>query len=202
MQRRTLTLGILSLLTVSLLTSSSEALQRKKKTPPPKKPPVSKATPAAPTAGGTKGKVLAAVDAFEKAYQRKDKTTMLTKMMYPTKDKNILNKRYQWLRGYGVDEIPGMVRPPILFTTAPGSYVPTSYKVVKAEPIDAGNWLVVVSEKGSCQEEGKKYAVERVRHITLYLLYGKWYINNYYNTENPDEYGFWVDDIKDKMTEK
>lgn len=200
MQRRTLVWGILGLLTVSLFTSSSsEALQRKKKAPPKKKPPVSKTTP---TVGGNKGKVLAAVDAFEKAYQRKDKATMLTKLMYPTKDKNVLNKRYQWLRGYGVDEIPGMVRPPILFTTAPGSYVPTSYTVVKTEPIDAGNWLVVVNEKGSCQEEGKKFAVERVRHITVYLLNGKWYINNYYNTENPDEYGFWVDDIKDKMVEK
>lgn len=192
MQKRYLILGAVALLGLSLPVNAQKHKQGKSHKSP-------KAT--SNTASGTKGKVLAVIDAFEKAYQRKDKNTMLTKLVYPTTDKNILNKRYQWIRGYGVDEVPAAVRPPILFTTAPGSFVPKSYKVISVNAIDGANWGAVVEEKGSCQEEGKRFSVERKRNVTVTQMNGKWYINNYYNKENPDEFGFWVDDITDKMVQ-
>jgi hypothetical protein len=190
---RKLALLILGLSCLSLLCAApSHAAQKRKRG----KQASSKA--AAPV-GGTRGKVLATIDAFEKAYQRKDKNTMLLKLMYPTTDKNLLNKRYQWLRGYGVDEVPAANRPPILFITAAGSYVPKTYKVISANPTSSANWTAVVEETGSCQEEGKRFSVKRRRTVTLAGMNGKWYIDNYFNPENPDEYGFWVDDITDEM---
>ncbi len=148
------------------------------------------------------GSALAVVDAFEKAYQRKDKNTMLLKLMTPTKDTGTLNKRYQWLRGYGVDELPSAVRPPILFTTALGSYVPTAYKVVSSSAVSAQEYSVTVKENGGCREEGVNYKVERTRRFKLLKLNGKWFVSDYVNPTNTEEYGFYVDDISDKMVKK
>jgi len=148
------------------------------------------------------GSALAVVDAFEKAYQRKDKNTMILKLMTPTKDVGILNKRYQWYRGYGVDEKPSAVRPPILFTTAPGSYVPTTYKVVTSGANSSQEYSVTVKEKGGCREEGVNYSVERVRRFKLLKVNGKWLVSDYVNPTNTEEYGFFVDDISDKMVKK
>lgn len=152
------------------------------------------------SAGGKSA--LAVVEAFEKAYQRKDKNTMILKLMTPTKDVGTLNKRYQWFRGYGVDEKPSAVRPPILFTTAPGSYVPTTYKVVSSSAVSATEYSVTVFEKGGCREEGVNYAVERTRRFKLLKVGGKWLVSDYVNPTNTEEYGFFVDDISDKMVKK
>jgi len=32
------------------------------------------------------------------------------------------------------------------------------------------------------------------------LTKGKWYVMDYFLKENPEDYGFWVDDIVDHMT--
>ena len=186
--------GAIAVLGLTLLSTMPTTAQKHKHKP-------TKPTKGASKPSGTRGQVAAVIDAFEKAYQKKDKATMLLKLMYPTTDKNIINKRMQWLRGYGIDEVPAAVRPPILFTTAPGSFVPTTYKLVSANPVDGTNWSAIVEEKGGCREESKRFSVERKRNVTLLQMKGKWYINNYYNQINPDEYGFWVDDITDKMVQ-
>lgn len=194
MKHRNLLLATLGLVGLTLLATMPANAQKHKHSKPTKATSKKGGKPS-----GTRGQVAAVIEAFEQAYAKKDKATMLQKLMYPTTDKNVLNKRLQWLRGYSLDEDARSVRPPILFTTAPGSYVPTGYKLISANPIDGANWGAIVEEKGSCREEGKKFSVERRRNVTLIQVKGKWYINNYYNKENPDEFGFWVDDITDKM---
>lgn len=195
MQKKNLILGAVVLMGLTLLTPAPVDAQRHKRGRS------QKPTKAVTKPSGTRGQVIAVLAAFEQAYSRKDKATMLTKLMYPTKDKNMINKRMQWFRGYGIDEVPAAVRPPILFTTAPGSFVPAVYTLISANPIDGANWGAVVEEQGTCREEGKRFSVKRRRNVTLTQMGGKWYINNYYNTQNPDEFGFWVDDITDKMIE-
>jgi len=155
---------------------------------------------AAKNVGGPRAAVLKVVDDFEKAYQRKDKQTMIMKLMVPTQDAWALEKRYQWLRGYGPHDMPGTKHQPILFETSRGSFVPTAYKVLTAEPTQPGQWHVAVQEQGTYKDEDGRYKVIRVRQFKITQHNGKWYVLDYVLKENPEDYGFWVDDIIDKMT--
>lgn len=153
-------------------------------------------------AGGTKGAVLAVVEQWEQAYKRKDKQTLLMRLMVPTTDLAALEKRYQWLRGYGPKDMPGTKHPPILFETSRGSFVPTGYKVMSAAPAENGRWDVVVREEGTYRDEDGTYDVVRVRQIKLTSYKGKWYVMDYTIKENPEDYGFYVDDIIDRMKKR
>lgn len=195
MQHRPILLSVIACVGIVAVTTSTFALQKSKH-----RGHKSSAKGGSSSAGA--GSALAVVDAFEKAYQRKDKNTMILKLMTPTKEVGLLNKRYQWLRGYGVDEKPSAVRPPILFTTAPGSYVPTTYKVVSSGANSSQEYSVTVKEKGGCREEGVNYSVERVRRFKIVKMNGKWLVSDYVNPTNTEEYGFFVDDISDKMVKK
>lgn len=150
-----------------------------------------------PQAGGSGA--LAVVRQFEDAYKRKDKKTLIMKLMVPTNENNALEKRYQWLRGYGPHDMPGSVHPPILFQTWQGSFVPTNYKVVSSNP-EGGRIHVVVEETGTYHDEDGRWKVVRKRHFKLTQLKGRWWVADYYNAQNAEDYGFWVDDIADKMT--
>src|SRR5579871_3404024 len=151
-------------------------------------------------ATGSRAAALAVVSQFEQAYEHRDKNTMLMKLMVPTNDQAALEKRYQWLRGYGPKDLPGSVHPPILFDHNRGSFVPTSYKVAEAAPEDPSHWQVTVKEEGTYQDEDGHYHVSRIRHFKMTNYKGRWYVMDYYLQENPEDYGFFVDDISDKMT--
>lgn len=151
-------------------------------------------------AGNNRGAVDGIVSQFERAYMRQDKNTMLMKLMIPTNDANALEKRYQWLRGYGPKDMPGTVHPPILFKTTKGSFVPQQYSLLKENPIDATHWSAVVKEIGTYHDEDGRYKVTRTRNFKVTKYKGKWYVEDYYLKENPEDYGFPVDDIVDKMT--
>lgn len=182
-------------LIMAVATPSASAWQRAKKLKT--KP---KATAVKAAVGGAKGSALAAVDRFEQAYKKKDKQTMLMKLMTPTQDAGTLEKRYQWLRGYGPKDDPGSKHPPILFESSRGSFVPTSYAVVSSAPAGSNKWQVVVRENGTYRDEDGRYKVLRQRIYTMQNVGGKWYVADYVLKENPEDYGFWVDDIIDKMT--
>ncbi len=151
------------------------------------------------SASGPRAAVLLVVDQFEKAYQRKDKKTMLFKLMVPTTDQEAIEKRYQWWRGYGPHDMPGSKHPPILFETSQGSFVPTKYRVSEAVPGEKGRWNVTVHEDGTYHDEDGGYKVARIRHFVITPYKGKWYVMDYVLEENPEDYGFRVDDIIDKM---
>jgi len=68
----------------------------------------------AKSVGTGRAAVLATVNQFEQAYKRKDKKTLLMKLMVPTSDAGALENGYQWLRGYGPTDMPGTRHPPIL----------------------------------------------------------------------------------------
>lgn len=182
-----------AMLAASTLTVPTRAAGAKQKTKARKSAGVKSAT-------GTRAAVLAAVDQFEKAYQRKDKKTMLFKLMMPTSDAMAMEKRYQWWRGYGPKDPAGTKHQPILFETSKGSFVPTTYKVLDAAPTGTGSWSVAVREEGTYKDEDGRYKVSRVRHFKMSQQKGKWYVLDYVLKENPEDYGFWVDDIIDKMT--
>lgn len=148
--------------------------------------------------GGEKAAVLSAVEKFEKAYQKQDKKAMLMKLMVPTTDAGTLEKRYQWLRGYGPKDLAGSKHPPILFETSKGSFVPSEYKVTSSAPSN-GSWNVGVEEKGSYKDEDGKYKVTRKRLVKVTKYKGSWYISDYVLRENPEDYGFYCDDIIDTM---
>ena len=143
---------------------------------------------------------LAVVAQFERAYAASDKRTMLFKLMAPTQDANAIEKRYQWFRGYGPKDMPGTRHPPILFESSKGSFVPSSYVISSSGPAGPDEWSTVVREQGTYQDEDGRYRVNRLRHFKLTRTGGKWYVADYYLQENPEDYGFWVDDIVDKLT--
>lgn len=149
---------------------------------------------------GPVAQVSHCVDQFERAYQKKDKKTMIFVLMLPTKDAGTLEKRYQWYRGYGPTDMPGTVHPPILFETTKGSFVPTAYALQSTTKETPTQWHAVVQEWGTYHDEDGAYKVKRVRQIKLVKDGARWYIADYYIQENPEDYGFYVDDIIDKMT--
>ncbi len=150
-------------------------------------------------AGGAKTEVTALVMQFEKAYQRKDKVTMIKKLMTPNPDDLMVEKRYQWLQGYGPKDMPGSKHPPILFERPRGTFVPTAYTLRGLTPGDATHYVASVTEKGTYTDEDGKYKVERIRQIKCRKVGAKWYIEDY-PAPSEDDLGFGVDDIKDKMT--
>lgn len=149
--------------------------------------------------GSAKAQVTVLVAAFEKAYQRKDKQTMIKKLMTPNPDDLMVEKRYQWLQGYGPKDMPGSKHPPILFERPRGTFVPTAYLLTSVTPGDATHCAATVQEKGTYTDEDGKYKVERTRHIACRKVGGKWYIEDY-PAPSEDDLGFGVDDIRDKMT--
>lgn len=158
---------------------------------PPKKPAKS---------GNAKAAALAVVNQFEQAYKRKDKQIMLMKLMVPTTDALTLEKRYKWYRGYGPNDLPGSKQTLVLFESSHGSFVPSKYTVSSALPEEGGRWRVVVKEEGTYRDEDGRYKVNRIRHFKVTQFKGKWYIADYFLKENPEDYGFYCDDIVDKMT--
>jgi len=153
-------------------------------------------------AGSGKTGVLATVDAFEQAYKRKDKKAMIFELMVPTKDAESLEKRYQWFRGFGPKDMPGTKHPPILFETSKGSFVPTGYAVGAIKRADSTHWTVTVREQGTYRDEDGRYTVKRVRTFKIVQYNHKWFVADYVLADNPEDYGFWVDDILDKMTKR
>jgi hypothetical protein len=147
-----------------------------------------------------RGGPLATVAAFEAAYHAKDKKTMIFKLMAPTQDAEALEKRYQWFRGYGPKDMPGTRHPPILFESSKGSFVPLSYQVSSSASVDPDHWTATVKEQGIYHDEDGNWTVIRLRDYKLKRVAGKWYVADYVLRENPEDYGFWVDDIVDKMT--
>ena len=162
------------------------------------KPP-RKTKAAAEKGGSAKVEVTALVTQFEKAYQRKDKVTMIKKLMTPNPDDLMVEKRYQWLQGYGPKDMPGSKHPPILFERPRGTFVPTAYTLRGLTPADATHIVASVTEKGTYTDEDGKYKVERIREIKCRKVGAKWYIEDY-PAPSEDDLGFGVDDIKDKMT--
>ena len=163
---------------------------------PPRK---AKAASGKDSGGSAKAQVTELVAQFEKAYQRKDKKTMITKLMTPSPDDLMLEKRYQWLQGYGPKDMPGSKHPPILFERPRGTFVPTAYALRSLTPGDATHYVATVGEKGIYTDEDGKYKVERIRQIKCRKMGGKWYIEDY-PAPGQDDLGFGVDDIQDKMT--
>lgn len=151
-------------------------------------------------AGNTRGAVTAVVSQFELAYMRKNKQDMLMHLMVPSNDAETQEKRFQWLRGYGPHDLPGSVHPPILFKTSKGSFVPTAYSVLSVDPVDANTWQATVRETGTYHDEDGEWKVTRVRQFKIVKYNGKWFVGDYYLQANPEDYGFYVDDISDKMT--
>jgi hypothetical protein len=150
--------------------------------------------------GGPLAHVTHEVDLWERAYQRRDKQTLIMKLLVTTKDADKVEQRYQWLRGYGPTDMPGTVHPPILFDRNKGSFHPTQYALMKTTKISPAEWDNTVQEKGTYHDEEGDWMVTRVRHITVVKVGANYYVKNYYLEDNPDAYGFGVDDIKDKMT--
>src|SRR5579871_1167680 len=131
--------------------------------------------------GNNRGAVAAVVSGFERAYMNKDKKIMILKLMVPTSDADTLEKRYQWLRGYGPHDMPGTVHPPILFKTTKGSFVPTRYSILEETPIDKTHWIAKVQEKGTYHDEDGSYHVNRTRYFKVVkYTNGKWYVADYY----------------------
>lgn len=188
LSKRPIAFGLTMLLVASavLAISNPLAAQRKSRTASAKSDP--------------RAQALAVVDQFEKAYQRKDSTTMILRLMVPSTDNAVLEKRYQWLRGYGPNDPPKGKRPPILFQTSHGSFVPTKYSVLSSRPLEKGRYEFVVREEGTYRDEDGRYRVVRVRNIKLTFFKGKWYIMDYQLPSNTETYGFYVDDITDQMT--
>lgn len=151
------------------------------------------------TVSVAKAQVTELVMKFEKAYERKDKVTMITKLMTPDPDDLMVEKRYQWLRGYGPKDMPGSRHPPILFERPRGTFVPKSYLIKSAKPVDSTHFVVSVEENGTYTDEDGKYKVERIRNIKCRRVSNKWYIEDY-PAPTDDDLGFGVDDISDKMT--
>jgi hypothetical protein len=152
--------------------------------------------------GGNLAHVTHEVDVWERAYQRRDKQTMINKLLAPTTDAGTIEKRFQWLRGYGPHDMPGTVHPPILFDNRKGSFHPTQYALMKTTKIGPNLWDNTVQETGSYHDEDGAYRVTRVRHIKVVKSGSNWYVQDYYLAENPEDYGFYVDDIQDKMTKR
>lgn len=150
--------------------------------------------------GNTKAGITGIVTRFETAYEHKDKKRMLMVLMAPTKDDNALEKRYQWLRGYGPHDMPGTKHPPILFETSKGSFVPSSYKIKSISVSGPKSGTATVEETGTYKDEDGKYRVTRERLFRLVQIGGSWYVSDYVLTSNQEDYGFYVDDIADKMT--
>ena len=99
------------------------------------KPPRKTKTVATKESGGSaKAQVTTLVAEFERAYQRKDKQTMIKKLMTPNPDDLMVEKRFQWLQGYGPKDMPGSKHPPILFERPRGTFVPTAYALKSATP--------------------------------------------------------------------
>ena len=163
------------------------------------KPPRKTKAPVAGKGGSAKVEVTALVAQFEKAYQRKDKVTMIKKLMSPNPDDLMVEKRYQWLQGYGPKDMPGSKHPPILFERPRGTFIPTAYTLRGLTPGDATHIVASVTEKGTYTDEDGKYKVERIREIKCRKMGAKWYIEDY-PAPSDDDLGFGVDDIKDKMT--
>ena len=107
---------------------------------PPRKSSKSKAASSKESGGSAKTQVTELVAQFEKAYQRKDKQTMIKKLMTPTADDLMVEKRYQWLQGYGPKDMPGSKHPPILFERPRGTFVPTTYTLRSVTPGDATHY--------------------------------------------------------------
>ena len=147
--------------------------------------------------GSAKAEVTAAVKQFEEAYKRKDAKTMILKLMAPTQDKGKIQQRGEWLKGNGPGDAPNTAPP--LFTSNRGSFVPSKYVIASATPQSADKWTVVVKEDGTYRDEDGKYKVSRTRHVTVIKYKNKWLISDYVMKENPTNYGFFVDDISDKM---
>ncbi len=147
----------------------------------------------------TKAAVLNVVSKFEAAYKVKDKKTMIFALMVPTKEAEALEKRYQWFRGYGPTDMPGSRHPPILFETSKGSFVPSSYYVTTVTPDEPNTWKVNIHEHGTYHDEDGRYDVQRLRQMTVMKYNGKYYVSDYVMMDNPTDYGFYVDDISDKM---
>lgn len=178
-----------------LVPSAPSAAQRGKK---PKKP-AAKAVAGSPKTPGRAG-ALSVARQFEEAYRKKDKKQMILGLMLPTTDAESLEKRYQWLRGYGPTDPPGGRRPPILFETSRGSFVPTKYQIASDASDGPNRWKVIAREEGSYRDEDGTYRIVRTRHILLSFTKGRWWVRDYINTANTEDYGFYVDDIADKMT--
>lgn len=150
--------------------------------------------------GGSSAKtaVTAIVKEFEEAYKRKDANTMITKLMAPTQEKGKIQQRGEWLKGNGPGDAPNTAPP--LFKSNRGSFVPSKYVIASATPQSADKWQVVVKEDGTYKDEDGKYKVSRTRYVTVTKAKNKWLIADYVMKENPTNYGFFVDDISDKMT--
>jgi hypothetical protein len=159
---------------------------------------VTQMTVEAQKGGGDKAAVMAAVKKFEEAYKRKDANMMITKLMAPTQDKVKIQQRGEWLKGNGPGDAPNTAPP--LFKSNRGSFVPSKYVISSATPQSKDKWQVVVKEDGTYKDEDGKYKVSRTRHVTVTKAGGKWLIADYVMKENPTNYGFFVDDISDKMT--
>ena len=163
------------------------------------KPPRKSKAPVVAKGGSAKVEVTTLVAQFEKAYQRKDKVTMIKKLMTPNPDDLMVEKRYQWLQGYGPKDMPGSKHPPILFERPRGTFVPTAYTLRALTPGDATHYEASVTENGTYTDEDGKYKVERIRKIKCRKVGAKWYIEDY-PAPSDDDLGFGVDDIQDKMT--
>ena len=148
--------------------------------------------------GSAKAAVTATVKQFEEAYKRKDANTMITKLMAPTQDKGKIQQRGEWLKGNGPGDAPNTAPP--LFKSNRGSFVPSKYVIASAMPQGADKWQVVVKEDGTYKDEDGKYKVSRTRYVTVTKAKNKWLIADYVMKENPTNYGFFVDDISDKLT--
>ncbi len=148
----------------------------------------------------TKAAVLNVVSQFEAAYKAKDKKTIIFKLMVPSKEAETLEKRYQWFRGYGPTDMPGSKHPPILFETSKGSFVPSSYYVTTVTPDEPNTWKVNIHEHGTYRDEDGRWDVQRLRQMTVIKYNGKYYVSDYVMMDNPTDYGFYVDDISDKMS--
>lgn len=142
----------------------------------------------------------ATVRAFEQAYERKDKKRMLFQLMAPSNDAEVLEKRYQWFRGYGPHDLPGTRHQPILFETSQGSFVPTDYRILSLHTTGPASARAVVEEHGKYHDEDGNWKVERQRVIKLTKYHGKWMVADYVLRSNQEDYGFYVDDISDRMT--
>ena len=57
-----------------------------------------------------------------------------------------------------------------------------------------------MQEIGTYSDEDGLFKVDRNRHIKLTLSKGKWWVMDYYLADSPEDYGFYVDDIRDKVT--
>ncbi|MDE2126580.1 MAG: hypothetical protein KGJ62_08320 [Armatimonadetes bacterium] len=143
--------------------------------------------------------VLQVVKTWETAYEHKQRERMLMTLMEPSEDAETLEKRYQWLRGYGPHDMPGSRHPPILFDNDRGSFVPGDYKVLEVLKQSPTAWRVTVAEHGTYHDEDGNWKVERQRDVKVVKYNNKWYVADYVLRSNTEDYGFYVDDIADTM---